>query len=321
MNGTNSRLDLSTSEVGSLLGVHPSTVKRWSDQGTLRVTRTKGGHRRFHLRDVLSGARSEGIPTFLDPFHPWEANVWLALQAGRADGDFSGVISLGLSWLRQGDTDLLGRFFFEIARQGEVPFPVFLDQAIRGFMARVGDEWEEGRLQVGEEHMASEVVNEAFIRLRLAREGSEVPKREVNPPPRVAVVGSAEGDHHDLGAQAVRAVLEREGWKVYYLGGNVPVEDFARIQQAQLADLVCISFHAGSTLTDLRRSLETLARYYGERTPYSLALGGSLNGVRRADLPDGPFLGFSISGSAAEFSSWLENEFPQPSSDPVGRNS
>lgn len=321
MSEPNSRLQLSTSEAASLLGVHPSTVKRWSDQGALGSSRTRGGHRRFALRDVLAGARSEGITTFLDPFHPWEANVWLALQSGREDGDFSGVISLGLSWLRQGDTDLLGRFFFEIARRGEVPFPVFLDQAVRGFMARVGDEWEKGRLQVGEEHMASEVVNEAFIRLRLAREVASTPDWEPLPERRIAVVGAAEGDHHDLGAQAVRAVLERESWKVYYLGADVPVEDFARIQKAQLADLVCISFHAGSTVTDLRRSLETLSRYYGERTPYSLALGGSLDGIRDGDLPKGPFRGFSVSRSAVEFATWLKTEFPQTTMTPAGRYS
>lgn len=38
---------LSLSDVAELLGVHPSTVRSWSDQGILPVQRTKGGHRRY----------------------------------------------------------------------------------------------------------------------------------------------------------------------------------------------------------------------------------------------------------------------------------
>lgn len=38
---------LSLSDVAGLLGVHPSTVRNWSDQGVLPVHRTKGGHRRY----------------------------------------------------------------------------------------------------------------------------------------------------------------------------------------------------------------------------------------------------------------------------------
>ena len=38
---------LSLSDVAQVLGVHPSTVRSWSDQGLLPVHRTNGGHRRF----------------------------------------------------------------------------------------------------------------------------------------------------------------------------------------------------------------------------------------------------------------------------------
>lgn len=38
---------LSLSEAADVLGVHPSTVRNWADQGKLPVHRTQGGHRRF----------------------------------------------------------------------------------------------------------------------------------------------------------------------------------------------------------------------------------------------------------------------------------
>jgi excisionase family DNA binding protein len=43
---------LSLSEVAGKLGVHPSTVRSWSDQGHLPAHRTQGGHRRYRRSDV-----------------------------------------------------------------------------------------------------------------------------------------------------------------------------------------------------------------------------------------------------------------------------
>ena len=43
---------LSLSDVAQILGIHPSTVRSWSDQGVLPVHRTKGGHRRYLRNEV-----------------------------------------------------------------------------------------------------------------------------------------------------------------------------------------------------------------------------------------------------------------------------
>lgn len=43
---------LSLSDAAKLLGVHPSTVRLWSDKSILPVHRTAGGHRRYRRADV-----------------------------------------------------------------------------------------------------------------------------------------------------------------------------------------------------------------------------------------------------------------------------
>lgn len=43
---------LSLSAAADLLGVHPSTVRNWADQGKIPVHRTQGGHRRFRTREL-----------------------------------------------------------------------------------------------------------------------------------------------------------------------------------------------------------------------------------------------------------------------------
>lgn len=43
---------LSLSEAARSLGVHPSTLRRWADRGSIPVSVTPGGHRRFHEADL-----------------------------------------------------------------------------------------------------------------------------------------------------------------------------------------------------------------------------------------------------------------------------
>jgi len=49
---------LSLSTAAELLGVHPSTVRLWSDKGLLPVHRTQGGHRRYKRDEVLLWAQT-----------------------------------------------------------------------------------------------------------------------------------------------------------------------------------------------------------------------------------------------------------------------
>lgn len=43
---------LSLKEASELLGVHFTTLRKWADEGEIRVFRTPGGHRRFSISDL-----------------------------------------------------------------------------------------------------------------------------------------------------------------------------------------------------------------------------------------------------------------------------
>ncbi len=49
---------LSLSDAANLLGVHPSTVRVWSDKGILPVHKTQGGHRRYKRNEISLWAES-----------------------------------------------------------------------------------------------------------------------------------------------------------------------------------------------------------------------------------------------------------------------
>ena len=49
---------LSLNDAANLLGVHPSTLRLWSDKGLLPVHKTQGGHRRYKRGEILLWAES-----------------------------------------------------------------------------------------------------------------------------------------------------------------------------------------------------------------------------------------------------------------------
>ena len=278
----------------------------------MKVSKTSGGHRRIRLVDALDSAHSRDIPTFLDPFRPWEANVWLAVAEMEETGSFRRIHNLALAWLQRGEADLLTRLLVEVGKRPGTSFSGFLDEGIRGLMTRVGDEWARGRLAVGEEHMASQVVLEVLLRLRPGWDGPEASSGGAEDETRIAVVGAVEGDQHHLGALGIRVLLEREGWKVYYLGADVPLEEFARIQRAQGADLVCVSFSPNKRLPDLQRAVRVLGKLHRPDFPYSLVLGGGFQGVPEEAVPVGPFQARTVVTSAGDFLRWVRTRSDQP---------
>ena len=303
---------LTTSEVADLLGVHASTVKRWCDDGELPTGRTGGGHRRIALGDAVEFARERDIDTFLTPFHPHENEVWNAVARAAGRDSYGGVHDLALGWLARGHVARVGRLFAALGRHPALSFESFCDEGVRGFMRLVGDAWREGRLRVGEEHMASQALVEALLAVRGA---TPVPDAGSGDGP-VALVGSMEGDQHHLGALCVRMLLERLGWQVYYLGPAVPVEDFAAIQRSVGARLVCVSFSSPLTGADVLRCVRVLQEFYAEPDGYGLALGGDLGGMPALDGALAPFRALATFSSCGAFREALENGFATRSQDP-----
>jgi excisionase family DNA binding protein len=81
---------LSLREAAELLGVHPGTLRIWSDKGLLPVYRTKGGHRRYKHSEVQLWANTaRGGPT-IEPVNVMQAalrNMRLQISVGRLEAE------------------------------------------------------------------------------------------------------------------------------------------------------------------------------------------------------------------------------------------
>jgi excisionase family DNA binding protein len=81
---------LSLSEAAKLLGVHPSTVRLWSDKGVLPVHKTQGGHRRFRRSEVLLWAEGRRKPGEIEPESMMQEavkNVRMQISEGRLQAE------------------------------------------------------------------------------------------------------------------------------------------------------------------------------------------------------------------------------------------
>lgn len=298
-----SDLLLTTTQVAELLSVHASTVKRWCNEGDLAFDTTEGGHRRLRLGEVMALSRARSISTFLDPFAPDEVDVWTAVNQA-ADGSFDLVRSLAMGWLSRGDVRRVAALFAAIHNRPGLAFARFCDEGVRGFMEQVGETWRSGRLRVGEEHLVSEALMEMLLRSR----NVDRPSVSSDGVPRpVAIVGSMEGVRHTLGGLCVRVLLEQRGWDVLYLGSDVPVEDYAAMQSARGAELVCVSFAPPNTAADMKRAVRILGEFYKPSEPYTLALGGLLSDDPVLDDVELPFRDLGIFRSLASFEEALDS--------------
>jgi excisionase family DNA binding protein len=51
---------LSPRELAAAVGVSESSLKRWADEGRVKVARTAGGHRRIELAEAVRFIRQSG---------------------------------------------------------------------------------------------------------------------------------------------------------------------------------------------------------------------------------------------------------------------
>lgn len=147
------------------------------------------------------------------------------------DGDFSELDSL-LGLIRRHDANAYVEAMQQaLARRG---LQRFVQDIIAPLSQRVGHAWEQGRFEVFEEHLFTELTKRV---LRQAVAG--LPRgRGV---PRILLT-SVPDEQHVLGLLMVEAILALEGAECIPLGTQMPLTEINRAAAAHRADIVALSF-------------------------------------------------------------------------------
>ena len=136
---------------------------------------------------------------------------------------------------------------------------------IQAAQRRIGELWQQNRISVAQEHIATAISELAVAELYTAMEFA--PSNG-----RAALVACVGGELHDLGSRMTADFFEMAGFDVRYLGASVPTDSLIPAVRDYAPDLlvlsVTMSFHAES----LRRSVVGLREALGDSL--RLAVGG-----------------------------------------------
>ena len=72
------------------------------------------------------------------------------------------------------------------------------------------------------------------------------------------VIGTVEGDVHDIGKNIVKMMFDVAGFTVYDLGRDVPLDKFVEEQMRTDSDLVCLSAMMTTTMTGMKKVIDDL---------------------------------------------------------------
>jgi len=151
--------------------------------------------------------------------------------------------------------------------QGVEPVDL-ISQGVSPAMAEVGKLFEDGEYYVPELLMAARATKEIFQILRplLAQSGAK--------PMAHVVLGTVQGDLHDIGKNLVGAMLEGGGFEVTDLGVDVSPAEFVASVNKKPAQIVGLSALLTTTMPAMRTTIEAF-RTAGIREQIKIMVGGA----------------------------------------------
>ena len=170
-----------------------------------------------------------------------------------------------------GDANSAGFVVDEGLKQG-CSLPDIYSRILIPSQIDVGQSWHEGKVNVAQEHLATQITLDQMNKLR----SQIVPRTKIGC--RV-IVTTVEGDPHSVGARMVADFFLADGWDVDFLGASTPAPDLVELVRRRHIDLVAISATTEDCLPNLSWTVGSIANI--ANAP-KILLGGSAV----ADQPD-----------------------------------
>jgi DNA-binding transcriptional MerR regulator/methylmalonyl-CoA mutase cobalamin-binding subunit len=143
--------------------------------------------------------------------------------------------------------------------------PMFIERVAAPLMRRLGELWSHGDVSSANEHLASAVLQRVVGRVIEAAEPSS---SALN-----LVVATPAHQVHEFGALFAAATAAGEGWRVTYLGRDLPAADIAAAARATSADAVALSIVHAPDAAVVERELRELRERLAVNAP--LLVGGA----------------------------------------------
>ncbi|HYJ79002.1 MAG TPA: MerR family transcriptional regulator, partial [Longimicrobiaceae bacterium] len=252
--------------VAHLTGINPATLRAWERRYQLVApARTGAGYRVYSDEDVATLTRikrltDEGLT--IGEAISRARRACCALAAGaRAPAVAEVRCELREALLRFDRPGALTAW----ARAAHLPSERRAEELLLAMMREVGDLWEQGDACVAQEHFASGFVHEQLGRMiaELGGGGAGGPE---------GVCAGFPGERHELGLLAAALRLAGAGWRVLYLGADVPLAETRQVVRARHPALLCTSAVVRQSPGDFRTLAEDLRALAPRET--AVVMGG-----------------------------------------------
>lgn len=134
-------------------------------------------------------------------------------------------------------------------------------------MRDIGRLWQENRITVADEHLATAITQAAMARLY-----QELFQALPDPGP-LLVAACADNERHELGLRMICDVLEMDGWDTVFLGASVPVEDLVEMVRIRRPQVVALSASIAPHVGRVREAIRAIRGTEGGAAPL-IAVGG-----------------------------------------------
>ena len=135
------------------------------------------------------------------------------------------------------------------------PLKVIDDGFIRG-VKKVGELWEEGTYFLPELVLGAEAMKFALSVLQPILLQKNIQRKKSGK----VIIGTVQGDIHDIGKIIVATMLQAHGFEVVDLGADVPNHVFVQKAKEQKVDFLCMSSLLTTTMQNQAKVLEELVR-------------------------------------------------------------
>lgn len=148
-----------------------------------------------------------------------------------------------------------------------------IDVIEKGFIPgiqKVGDFWEQGEYFLPELITSSECMKSVMNILQPEMEKAHIQKKSLGK----IVIGTVQGDIHDIGKNLVASMFSANGFDVIDLGGDVRLEKFIETALEAKADFICLSALLTTTMLGQKQVIEML-KEKDLRDRFKVMVGGS----------------------------------------------
>ncbi len=145
-----------------------------------------------------------------------------------------------------------------------------IEQGFIPGIQKVGDLWEQGEYFLPELITSAECIKAAMAILRPRLEKSDIRTHGLGK----VVIGTIEGDIHDIGKNLVASLLAANGFEIIDLGADVELDRFISAARAEKADFICISALLTTTMLGQKILIQKL-RQQGLYDNFRVLVGGA----------------------------------------------